>query len=90
VDQKALALIYLYVKDNHSTTLDACKTAKEAWDTLKKVYKARSVARKLQLKKELNNLKKGPSKPLPKYIAKPKTIWNGLLATGHMKSCSAS
>jgi len=64
-------------------TLLACKTAKEAWDTLEKIYKARSVARKLQLKKEPNNLKKGLSEPLPKYIARAKTIWNDLLATGH-------
>lgn len=83
VDQKALALICLNVKDYHLTTLDACKTAKEAWDTLEKIYKARSVARKLQLKKELNNLKKGPSEPLPKYIARAKTIWSDLLATGY-------
>ncbi len=38
VDQKALALICLNVKDYHLTTLDACKTAKEAWDTLKPIY----------------------------------------------------
>jgi len=83
VDQEALALICLNVKDYHLTTLDACNSAKEAWDTLEEIYKARSVATKLQLKKELNNLKKGPSEPLPKYIARAKTIWNDLLATGH-------
>ncbi len=68
---------------HHLTTLDTCKTAKEAWDTLEKIYKTRSAAKKQQLKRELNNLKKSPSEPLPKYIARAKAIWSDLLATGH-------
>ncbi len=63
VYQKALALICLNVKDYHRTTLDACKTAKEVWDTLEKIYKTRSVVRKLHLKKELNKLKRNRQSP---------------------------
>jgi len=35
------------------------------------------------LKRELNNLKKGTSGPLPKYISRVRTIWNDLKASGH-------
>src|SRR3954471_1115789 len=33
-DQKALALIGLYVRDHHLALLSKCKTAKEAWEAL--------------------------------------------------------
>ena len=54
---KALALIGLNVKEHHLSTLDKCKTAKEAWNALEATYKAKTMARRLQLKKELNNLR---------------------------------
>jgi len=80
---KALALIGLNVKEHHLSTLDACTTAKEAWTKLESTYKAKTMARRLQLKRELNNLKKGTSEPLPKYISRVRTIWNDLKASGH-------
>eukprot|EP00983_Pelagomonas_calceolata_P010449 338752-Pelagomonas_calceolata.AAC.1 len=33
----------------------------------------------MQLKKELDNLKKNPSKPLPKSIVRDKAIWTDIL-----------
>ena len=65
------------------STLDACTTVKEAWTKLESTYKAKTMARRLQLKRELNNLKKGTSGPLPKYISRVRTIWNDLKASGH-------
>ena len=80
---KALALIGLNVKEHHLSTLDKCTTAKEAWTTLESTYKAKTMARRLQLKRELNNLKKSATEPLPKYISRVRDIWNDLKASGH-------
>jgi len=82
-DQKALALIGLHVADHHLVMLDACSTAKEAWTALESVYKTRSNARKLQLRKELASLRKEQSEPLSKYVARARSLWNDLTATGH-------
>ena len=57
-DEKALAQILLYVKDHHIVALSKCETAKQAWDKLKDAYQAKSTARRLQLKRELNALNK--------------------------------
>lgn len=84
VDQKALALIGLCVKDHHLPTLAAYTTAKEAWDALDAVYKAKSNARRLQLKRELNGLAKSPEEPLSKYVARAKNIRDQLAAAGHV------
>ena len=82
-NEKALAVIALNMKDHHLTTVAACKTAKEAWDALEGIYKAKTLARRLQLRRELNNLKKEPAEPLPKYMARAKSIWSDLVTTGH-------
>jgi gag-polypeptide of LTR copia-type/Domain of unknown function (DUF4219) len=55
---KALALITLNVADHHVTEIGDCTTAKEAWDLLEGVYKAKSGAKRLLLRKQLNDLKK--------------------------------
>jgi galactitol-specific phosphotransferase system IIB component len=82
-DQKALALIGLSVKDHHLSTLAECKTSKEAWDALAGVYKAKSNAKRLQLKRELNALKKDPAEPLTKYVGRAKDIRDQLRAAGY-------
>ena len=82
-NEKALAVITLNVKDHHLTTVATCTTAKQAWDALEGIYKAKTLARRLQLRRELNNLKKEPAEPLPKYVARARSIWNDLVTTGH-------
>ena len=82
-DEKALAMIILCVKDCHLSTLAKCQTAKEAWDTLEQVYQAKSNARRLQLKRELNALSKGEDEPLTSYVARAKAIRDQLVAVGH-------
>lgn len=90
-DQKALALIGLHVKDHHLMTIAECKSAQEAWNTLEAVYKAKSNARKLHLRRELNSLKKEASEPLTKYVARAKALQSDLLASGHeVKSCEVA
>jgi len=83
VDQKALALIGLYVADHHKSTLAGCETANEAWEALKAVYKAKSNARRLHLLRELHNLKLLPGEHLTVYFSRARSIRNQLLAAGH-------
>jgi hypothetical protein len=82
-DQKALALIGLYVKEHHLPLLKRCNTAREAWQQLAAVYQAKSNARKLQLKKELAQLKMSPGEPLTKFAARANDIQDQLRAAGH-------
>lgn len=83
VDQKALALIGLYVADHHKATLAACETANDAWEALKAVYKAKSNAQRLYLLRELHNLKLLPAEPLSVYFSRARSIRNQLLAAAH-------
>ena len=85
-DQKALALIGLCVKEHHLTTLKRCATAREAWQQLEAVYQAKSNARRLQLKKDLTQLKMGPGEPLTKFAARAVDIQDQLRAAGHETS----
>lgn len=81
-DDKALALIGLSVQDHHLTTIASCETAKQAWDALEAVYQAKSIARRLQLKRALNSLRKEPNEELAKYVARAKDIRDQLAAAG--------
>lgn len=83
-DAKALALIVLHVKDHHLTTVGESTTARSAWETLKNIYESKSNARKLLLRKELTQLKKGPAEPITKYVARAKEIQSQLRAAGHL------
>ena len=81
-DEKAKSYICLHVKDHHLPMLEACESAHEAWETLKTAFRAKSNARKLQLKKELNNLRKSPAEQMAKYFARARTIQAELAAAG--------
>ena len=81
-DDKALSLIILNVKDHHLPVVGNCETAKEAWDMLESIYKAKSTARKLQLRRELNQLRKGTDESLTKYFARARELWNDLASIG--------
>ena len=81
-DQKALSLICLHVQDHHLVTLAMSPTAKAAWESLQQVYKAKSNARSLQLRRELYSLKMAPNEPLTKFVARAKMLRDNLLAAG--------
>lgn len=83
MDQKALALIGLCVRDHHLSTLSACTTARQAWEHLERVYNAQSNARRLRLRRELTSLKLGVGEPLTKFFARAKAIRDQLNAGGH-------
>jgi hypothetical protein len=82
-DAKALALLGLNVAKHHKASLAACASAAAAWDMLADAYKAKSNARRLQLRREMNNLKMVGNEPLSKYFARGRAIMDQLLAAGH-------
>ena len=82
-DEKALAPLALHVKDFHLATLSKAESAKDAWETLESVYQAKSTARRLQLKRELNNLRKEPSEALTKYVSRATDLRDQLISAGH-------
>jgi gag-polypeptide of LTR copia-type/Integrase core domain/GAG-pre-integrase domain/Zinc knuckle len=81
-DAKALAAIGLCVEDHHLPTIEKCTTAKAAWEALEAIYQAKSVAKELQLTRELNSLKKNPHEDVTKYISRAKAIRDQLQAAG--------
>ena len=81
-DQKALAQIILHVKDHHLSMLMGCTTSKIAWATLKKMYEAKTNARKLLLRRTLTQLKMGATEPLTVYAARAKDIQTQLRSAG--------
>ena len=85
-DMKAMALIGLSVEKHLKSSIDACDSAKEAWDKLEDIYKAKSNARKLQLKKELTSIELKPKESLTVYISRAKDIRDQLTAAGYEAS----
>lgn len=80
---KALALIGLHVEDAYLSTLAKCDGAHDAWETLKAVFQAKSNARKLQLRRELNSVKMSYDESLAGYGGRIKDIINQLAAAGY-------
>ena len=48
--------------------IQSAESAKEAWDTLEKLYHTNTKPRKIQLKKELNNMKKAANTSVNDYF----------------------
>ena len=82
MDQKAMALIGLHVQDHNLHILEESTSAKDAWIRLENIYKSKSNARKLMLKKELNNLRKEDEEPLTKFVSRAKGLRDQLCAAG--------
>jgi gag-polypeptide of LTR copia-type/Integrase core domain/GAG-pre-integrase domain/Domain of unknown function (DUF4219) len=83
---KALALIALSVQDHHLQAINACATAQQAWLLLEATYKGKSLARVLQLRRELVGLKKGVSEPLTVYMGRAEALVADLASAGHTVS----
>ena len=82
-DAKALATIGLSVEDYHLSTIEQCTTAKEAWDALKGIYRAKSISLVLRLKKELSQMRKDTSENFTQYISRARAIMDQLRAAGN-------
>ncbi len=89
-DRKAKSLIIMNVRDHHLATVEKCTTAKDAWTVLSDMHQSKVNARKLQLRREMNNLRKEGGEPLTKYFNRAMTKWTELTSTGHdMKETDA-
>ena len=58
------------------------ETAKDAWNALERLYSTNTRARKLQLKNELNNMKKECSMSVNDYVLKIKEVFDALGSIG--------
>ncbi len=81
-DKLALGLIGLYLSPINMGTWDRCSKAKECWEVLEGIYKANSVASRLQMRKELNSFQQQPEEPITDYVARAQTLRDHLLAAG--------
>ncbi len=82
VSERALALITLHVADHLLGTLADAKDAKAAWDELEKTYKSKSLARRVQLKREMNSLKMLADEGVTRYVARARDLYRDLRAAG--------
>ncbi|GAQ93239.1 hypothetical protein KFL_013820010, partial [Klebsormidium nitens] len=79
---EARALIGLHVRQQHLGAILAAENAKVAWDVLKKTYKSKSAARKLQLRHELSTLKMQSGESVAAYVGRAQDRYRDLLAAG--------
>ena len=82
MDDKARSLIVLGVSDHHLSMLAGCTTARACWDALNTVYRAKTVARRQQLRRDMNRLQKDPRDTIVVYVDKSRRLWQELVATG--------
>lgn len=82
-EDKALALLMLNVSTSHRVSIRTAKTAKEAWEKLENVYKKKSVARELELRRQLTLLRKEPTEELATYVSRATELRDQLLMAGH-------
>ena len=80
--KQALALMTLHVSDHLLGSLSELKDAGEAWKQLESTFKSKSVARKLQLKRELQTLKMKGDESVTLYVTRARDIWQELKSTG--------
>jgi hypothetical protein len=82
-DAKALALIGLAVEDQFLPTVGACATARAAWEALAAIYRSRSNACILILKRQLNSLSMQDTEPVTRYVSRAQALRDQLAAIGH-------
>ena len=73
-DKKVMFLISQNVSNGMIGHIQELTTSKEAWETLERLYTSNTKPRKIQLKNELNNMKKTRSISVNDYIPKIKEI----------------
>jgi hypothetical protein len=83
IKNKAMSIMASYVLDHHLPTfISAGDEPVLAWEALETVYKAKSLARQLQLRRDLTFLKKLNSERLTVYISRARSIWTELITSG--------
>ena len=80
--KKVLFLISQKMSNGMIGHIQGLTTSKEAWETLERLYTSNTKPRKIQLKNELNNMKKISSVSVNDYILKIKEISDALGSIG--------
>lgn len=81
-DRKARALIGLSVERHLLNVVNEHKKAKEVWLALEGMFKSKSASRKLQLRKELGELKMERTESIAKYLSRAKALYHDMDAVG--------
>ena len=82
-DELALSYIGLCVKPVHQPTILRCTTSNQAWTTLQETFAAKTFARKLQLRRDLNSLKMATNETITAFTSRAKALQDQLTAAGH-------
>ena len=81
-DKKVMFLISQNVSNSMIGHTQELNSSKEAWNALDKLYTTNTRARKIQLKNELNNMKKGQGMSINNYVLKIKEVADALGSIG--------
>ena len=79
---KALALITMHVADHLLGALSEAANAGVAWKLLEETFKSKSVARRLQLKREMQNLKMKGDESVTSFVGRARDLFRELKAAG--------
>jgi transposase InsO family protein len=82
-NRQARAIIVLHLTDQLLVTVGATSTAKELWDAFAATYRAKSTARRQQLRRSLAKISKRPDETLTAYFNRACKIRDDLLGVGH-------
>ncbi len=82
-DEQVMGLIELHLGKYLAPMADDCTTAQKLWDKLEATFKAQNTARRLHLRRQLNNLKMEKAEPVTQYIARAKNLAGDLEGVGH-------
>ena len=83
MDAKAKALIMNYVADAQLATVREATSARAAWLALEAIFQPKTAARRLQLKMELNSIRKAPTESINDYVARASLLQSQLVAAGN-------
>ena len=82
LNYKALGIIFNRCSDEQQDLIDGCETAKEAWDTLVRLFSQPSPAMLYKLWNDINNIRKSPSEDIAHYVARCKSTARTIRAAG--------
>ena len=82
IDGSAIANLHLALADEVLSSISEKKSAKEIWDTLMKLYEAKSLHNKIFLKRRLYTLRMSESTPVTDHINVLNTLFSKLTSLG--------
>ena len=81
-DKRGIFFLSQHISNSMIGHIQELTTSKQVWDTLERLYFISTKARKIQLKSELNNLRKSPSITINDYILRVKELADALGSIG--------